>query len=130
MSSRKCIYTGKDAECEDKVIPKNGGDEVHNWANSAPCSKSYKAKKALNHPSELEIQANRASKMLELAKLDARYWELELDRIRLEITKLPEKPVSKTQQKKKEKEIKLAYIEKDIKEVNLDSILEAKKMKW
>ena len=139
MSSRKCIYTGKDANCEDKIIPKNGGDEVHNWVNSAPCNSKYKNKKARNHPTELEVSINRAFKMLELAKLDVRFWEIELNRLRVLLANTPHnnkktneepKKVSKTSEKKKEREIKVAKKELEIKEVDFQSHLNKKKMEW
>lgn len=135
MSSRKCVYTGRDANCNDKVIPKNGGDEVHNWANSVPCSDKYKAKKARNHPTELEMSINRAFKMLELAKLDVRYWEIELDRLRSQLEQEPPKKeqpskLSKTTQKKKDREVKVAYKEVEIKQIDFEKTLKEKKMVW
>lgn len=162
MDVRKCIYTGKDARVTDKVIPKNGGDEVHNWANTVPCSSVYKKNKGMDFPTELELKTNRAFKMLELAKLDIQFYthvvdidalkeavveansqEREFNRLRFEIEKAPLRVTIKNtlevkeslkssskQKKKKNKEIEMAYKEKEIIEMNLDKILNKKKMEW
>jgi hypothetical protein len=130
MSGRKCIYTGKDAEVTDKVVPKEGGDEVHNWSNSVPCSKYYKDLKGLRPPNALELQANRVFKMLELAKLDVGVYKKELARIQKQIVETLPENIQKAAKKIKDKEIELAYIEKEIQEVDLDKVLDSKKMEW
>jgi len=122
-SKRKCIYTDEEATALDKVVPKNGGDEVHNWSNSVPCSQEYKDKKGNSHPTELEVRTNRAFKMLELAKLDVVYWERELKK--LQSQNKPKK--SKNQEKIKKKEIKLAEKEQEIKEIPIEKVLEERK---
>jgi hypothetical protein len=121
--TRKCIYTGLEARCTDKVVPKKGGDECHNWANSVPCSLEYKNFKEGRDPTETELMLNRAFKMLELAKLDVVYWEREAIRLRTEIGFVP-------QTIKKEEELKVMDKEQEIKEINFDSIIEKKKMEW
>jgi len=137
MSSRKCIYTGKDANTTDKVIPKQGGDENHNWSNSVPCSKEYKDFKGLRLPTELELEANKIFKKLELAKMDVVLYEKELHRIQSEIAKtLPKVSKSDTSRtkkvlkSKKDKEIEIAHKEKEIKETNFDEVLKKKKVEW
>lgn len=150
MGSRKCVYTGKDANCTDKVIPHDGGDIDHNWANSVPCSKEYKNRKGLNMPTEIEMELNRSFKHLELAKMDVAYWEKRIEMLRelnstseveksikptekpkkeqKSVTLEPEK-ASKRQKAKKEKEIKTAYKEKEIQEVDLEKVVKKKKDK-
>ena len=137
MSSRKCIYTGKDASTTDKVIPKEGGDENHNWSNSVPCSKEYKAFKGLRLPTELELEANKVFKKLELAKLDVVLYQKEMLRIQSEIAKpLPKVSKSDTSgtkkvlKSKKEKEIEIAHTEKEIKETNFEEVIIKKKVDW
>ena len=137
MSSRKCIYTGKNANTTDKVIPKEGGDENHNWSNSVPCSKEYKDFKGLRLPTELELEANKIFKKLELAKLDVVLYEKELGRIQAEIAKtLPKVSKNDTSGTKKvlksnkEKEIEIAHTEKAIKETNFDEVIKKKKVEW
>ena len=135
MSSRKCIYTGKDAECTDKVVPKNGGDVDHNWANSAPCSKEYKNKKKLQDPSELELKANRYFYMLELAKQEVEFYTKKLKEIQLQLNPVKKKEPKKTKKKPraekiKDREIKIAQAERDIQELEFEEVLEKKKMEW
>lgn len=130
MSSRKCIYTGKNADCLDKVVPHDGGDIDHNWANSVPCSKPYKKKKGLRLPTEIEIEINRAFRMLELAKIDVDIWSKRLQKLQEELQKTKLIPaVEPTQEEKKQKqeEIKIAYKEKELQEVDLNGIIEKKK---
>lgn len=127
MSSRKCIYTGKEADCTDKVIPHDGGDIDHNWANSAPCSRSYKVQKGLEEPTELEMQINKAFKMLELAKMDMYFWEKRLKYLQDILQKDVNEPPKNS--KKKKKEVELAYQEKEISDINLDKVLKKKKNK-
>jgi len=137
MSSRKCIYTGKDAGTTDKVIPKKGGDETHNWSNSVPCSKEYKAFKGNRMPTELELKANKIFKKLELAKLDVVLYEEELHRIQSELVQnLPKVSKSDTSgtkkvlKSKKEKEIEIAHKEKEIIETDFDKVITKKKVEW
>ena len=130
MSSRKCIYTGKDAATTDKVIPKKGGDESHNWANSVPCSKEYKAIKALRPPNELEMEVNRVFKKLELALLDVQFYQDKMVEIQSILIKNLPKVDKKPKKSKKDKEVEIAHKEKEIKELSLDKVLDKKKVLW
>lgn len=126
MASRNCIYTGKKAGCTDKVIPKNEGDEVHNWANSVPCNLEYKELiKGNRMPTELEMEASKAFQQLEIAKQQVNFWEKRLESIQKQIVETLPEPKKKTSTKsKKEKEIKIAEKEKEIKELDVDKVLE------
>lgn len=134
MSSRSCIYTGLKASTTDKVIPKTGGDETHNWANSAPCSKMYKDIKARRLPNELEMNANRLHTKLELAKLDVQFYEAQLLKNQAEIRKvlgISDKNTVSSEEKspRQVKEEKIAIKEKEIIETNLETVLEERKKK-
>jgi len=110
--SRKCIYTNKEANSKDNVIPKKKiGGELHNWANKAPVSKDYKDLKQDSMPTDLEFEANQLFHKLELAKLEVKFYEDRLAEIQQKIketTKIPEK------KSKKDKEIEQMYIEKEV----------------
>lgn len=127
MSRRKCIYTGLDASTTDKVIPKLGGDENHNWSNSVPCSEKYKKFKGLRLPTELEMEANRVFKKLELAKLDVVLYEKELALIQSKINKTVPKGDTKT---KKDNQIEISQKEKEIQETSFDKVIKKKKVDW
>ena len=132
MYSRKCVYTGEKASCRDKVIPHNGGDIDHNWSNTVPCSRDYKDRKSNKMPTELEMKISRAFYELELSKKEVEFWQAEHDRLKGELeTELKVEPPKKKKNTmtKKDKEIELAYKEKEIVEMDLDSILEKNKKK-
>lgn len=125
MASRNCVYTGKKAGCTDKVIPKEGGDEVHNWTNSVPCSIEYKEFKGKRPPTEKELEACSIFYKIEMLKQELNFLEKQLHEVQQELLRsLPPKKTKKTQ---KDKEIELAYQEKEIKEVNLDKVIEKKR---
>lgn len=126
VSKRKCIYTDEEASTTDKVLPKKEGDEVHNWTNNAPCSKEYKDKKKNSHPTELELQINRAFKMLELAKLDVIFWERELKKLQGKNKKYTK---NTKKSKKIQKEIKITKKEKEIEKMDFDKVIEKRKRK-
>lgn len=136
MSKRNCIYTGLPAEKTDKVVPKEGGDESHNWINSVPCSVIYKEKvKKRKLPSDLEVQAHKTFAMLELARLDVARFEKELVEIQKKICKINN--ISNPLFKKhisKNKQIEIAYKEKEVQEMDFKEVLdleeESKKMRW
>ena len=125
MSGRKCVYTGKDANCKDKVIPHDGGDIDHNWANTVPCNSAYKNNKGNRLPTDKEMEINETFKLLELARMKVDFFEKKLKKLQEENVTLKVKKSAK--QKRKDKEIKTAYKEKEIKEVDLDKIVEKKK---
>lgn len=133
MSIRKCIYTGKDAESKDNVLPKKFiGDEIHNWANQAPCSAEYKNIKQDRLPSELELQANELFRLLELAKIRVKHYELKIEEIQQELgqntQKTEEKEPKKNKLTKKLKEEKTMIHEKKIiEEVDFDKIIDERK---
>lgn len=135
MSQRNCIYTGLPAKTTDKVVPKNGGDESHNWANSVPCSEEYKQIKQRREPNDLELEANKIFKMLELARLEVEALQGRLKENQIKILKQCglENPIFKRKKKiSKNKEIEMAYKDKELSEVNLDKVVEEKKkkLKW
>ena len=86
MSPRKCIYTNKQANATDTVIPKRLGDALHNWANRAPADSEYLKGKQNRLPTDLEMEANRLFHLLELAKLEVTYLEERLKAVQEEIT--------------------------------------------
>jgi len=127
MDVRKCIYTGKNAESKDNVIPKKILEkEIHNWANKAPVNTEYKNDKQDRLPTELEMEANEIFHRLELAKLRVSYYEAKLLEIQGNISDLT-KPISKKPKKikisKKDKQIETAIIQKEVIEIS-DSIAE------
>lgn len=129
MSERKCVYTNKSSKAKDSVIPKKHLDgEIYNWANTVPCSLEYKELKEDRMPTEDEMLANELFQNLELSRLRVRYYETKLSEVQERLSKqLPtNKPPSKKQAKKKEKEI--AHAIHDVKvvqkvEENLDKVL-------
>lgn len=84
MEGRKCIYTGKDANYTDSVIPKRHGDARHNWANKVPASSEYKKSNRL--PTDLEMEASRLFYLLEIARNEVNYLELKLQDVQEKIT--------------------------------------------
>lgn len=142
MSKRKCIYTGLDSETMDKFMPKTGGDENHNWSNSVPCSNEYKKIKGKRLPNDAEHLAYKEFMELERLRLLVSIQEGKLRLAQAIIRKkskifLPEEVeemvVEKPKKRKKiskEKEIQIAIKEKEIQEINIDKILETKKMEW
>lgn len=142
MSQRNCIYTGLPAKRTDKVIPKEGGDESHNWGNSVPCSEEYKNIKNGRQPNRLELEARdlffeMEGLRLRLQVLETRQKDLQR-RIRRENNLEPieeqlkiEEKSTKPKKINKEEQIKQAYKEKEIIDMadKLDEILEQKKNK-
>ena len=130
MSNRKCIYTNKEANGRDRVVPKSKvGNEIHNWCNYAPVNNRYKDIKKGKMPDELELQANELFRMIELHKIRVRYYEEQLEEIQNELKKRlkPDKG-----EVKKEREIKQAFIEKAVLEEHeeeIDKILDKRKKK-
>jgi hypothetical protein len=122
---RKCVYTGRDSKGRDSVLSKVNEDVAHNWANSVPCDVEYGQLKQGRLPSELEMEANRVFKLLELAKLDVSYYEQILANIQVELNEKFEKDMAKKEAKKAEKntiskkdrELEQAVIVKQVNEV-------------
>ena len=85
MDSRRCIYTNKDANTRDTVIPKDRGNVLHNWANRAPANSEYLKTKQDRLPTELEMEANRIFHLLELSRLDVVFFEEKLKEIQVAI---------------------------------------------
>jgi hypothetical protein len=81
MTIRKCIYTGKDSNAKDQVLPNN----PFNWTNKVPTTKEYKNSKNGNLPTELEMQANETFHLLELARNRVLFYEAKLKEIQDEI---------------------------------------------
>lgn len=133
MDKRKCIYTGKEADGSDNVIPKSkAGDELHNWTNKVPCNSEYKLEKQGNMPSELEMEAHEAFTLMELHRNKAKYYELKLEEIQKKICKNTEKIQKKSvkiqKKSKKDKQIEQAYIEKEVTEPEkYEEVLEKRK---
>ena len=155
---RKCIYTGKDAKSKDSVIPKQLlGEEIHNWANYAPCDSEDLQSKQDRLPSETEMQANELFKLLELSRLRVKYYEQKLAEIQQQasaietvinsnmkdgelelvnhtITKrkptFPEKPTKS--EKRRLKEMETAEAQKLVQETmqEVDRVFEKKKSLW
>ena len=133
MSQRKCIYTGLPATKTDMVVPKTGGDESHNWVNSVPCSEEYKEIKKRKEPNDLEIEANDTFRKLELARLQVERYERALQDVQTRIRKSVglDKP-KKPKKLSKDKQIEIAYKEKEIVEADFDRVIKEKKkkMEW
>lgn len=129
MDKRKCIYTGKEADGSDNVIPKSkAGDELHNWTNKVPCSSEYKLKKQGELPTELEMEAHEAFTLMELHRNKAKYYELKLEEIQKKIQKTAKKPQKTAKKSKKDKQIEQAYIEKEVTEPEkYEEVLEKRK---
>ena len=131
MTTRKCIYTGKEAEAKDSVIPKkDSGEELHNWANKAPICKDYKDLKQDRLPTEEEMELNRLFYKLELSKLDVKYYEIKISKLQKNIRIELDNIIDKKEEIKKEKEIKVSIIEKEIVEESnntIEKILENRK---
>ncbi len=135
MARRKCVFTGKRATTKNKVIPKtylSEDDNLHNWANNAPCSAEYESFKGTRMPNELEIQANEYFQLLELARIRVQFYEKKLSEVQEKLKqKLPEKP-KMTRKKKKEIEvaIKLKEVLEEIDE-HIDEVIkeDTKKVK-
>lgn len=94
MNPRKCIYTNKEANVRDAVMPKRG-DAVHNWANRAPANAQYQESKQGRLPTDLEMEANRLFYQLELAKLDVSYLEARLQEVQEQITGVKQDQIEK-----------------------------------
>jgi len=130
MSERKCVYTGLPADSMDKVVPKEGGDESHNWANSVPCSKAYKEIKKRRNPDDLEMNANTIFKKLELARLEVVKLERDLIENQKKICKKYKIHNADFKRKASKKEqIEMAYKEKEIQEMDFSEVLEENKQK-
>ena len=135
MTIRKCIYTGKDSDAKDRLLP----DNPFNWTNTAPTTKEYKEKKG-EFPTELEMQANEIFHLLELARNRVLFYEAKLAEIQKELKKydigtekeekIQEKPQKNTQKtSRKDMEIKKAIEEKEILEESEKAIEEVLKKK-
>lgn len=135
MTVRKCIYTGKDSDAKDQVLPNN----PFNWTNKVPTTKEYKEKKG-KLPTELEMQANETFHLLELARNRVLFYEAKLAEIQKELKKddictekeekiqeKPQKNIQKTS--RKDMEIKKAIEEKEILEESEKAIEEVLKKK-
>ena len=135
MTVRKCIYTGKDSDAKDQVLPNN----PFNWTNKVPTTKEYKEKKG-KLPTELEMQANETFHLLELARNRVLFYEAKLAEIQENIKKSdpntekeekiqekPQKNIQKTS--RKDMEIKKAIEEKEILEESEKAIEEVLKKK-
>ena len=135
MTVRKCIYTGKDSDAKDQVLP----DNPFNWTNKVPTTKEYKEKKG-KLPTELEMQANETFHLLELARNRVLFYEAKLAEIQKELKKddistekeekiqeKPQKNIQKTS--RKDMEIKKAIEEKEILEESEKAIEEVLKKK-
>jgi hypothetical protein len=87
MTVRKCIFTDDDSKAKTRIIPKeDAGDEIDNWCNSAPISKTYQELvKQQNLPTELEMRLNETFHLLELAKLRVVYYEAKLKKLQKEL---------------------------------------------
>lgn len=137
MSTRKCIYTGKNARSKSTVIPKELlGDNTANWAVYSPCDSDYAAYKAHTVPTELEMQANETFHFLELARLRVVFYEQKLAQIQSQILSTYKEPTPNAiteSIKTKEKQIETMVIEKEIiEEINKDieTILNNKRKLW
>lgn len=102
MERRKCIYTGKEANYTDSVIPKKNDEARHNWANKVPANSEYKKNNRI--PTDLEMEASRLFYLLEIARNEVNYLELKLQAVQEKITG------------KKAEEIEKAYHIKDLTE--------------
>lgn len=135
MTVRKCIYTGKDSDAKDQVLP----DNPFNWTNKVPTTKEYKEKKG-KLPTELEMQANETFHLLELARNRVLFYEAKLAEIQKELKKddistekeekiqeKPQKNIQKTS--RKDMEIEKAIKEKEIMEDSEKAIEEVLKKK-
>lgn len=138
MNKRKCVYTGQESNDKDSVIPRHLLKDSHNWASSVPTTTDYKNNKIDRLPTELEIQAAEVFYMLEISKLRVEFYESQLNKIQEEINKAykpketsVEKPLqneSKRSLKKKEKQIAIAEVDKEIQNIekNLNAHLHEK----
>jgi len=142
LTVRKCIYTGKDSDAKDRILP----DNPFNWANNAPTTKEYKEKKS-KYPTELEMQANETFHLLELARNRVIFYEEKLKEIQENIKKYngntenidkiqiedkitnaqPENTKISGKPKKRDLEIKKAIEEKEIMEDSKKAIEEVLK---
>jgi len=135
LTVRKCIYTGKDSDAKDQVLP----DNPFNWTNKVPTTKEYKEKKG-KLPTELEMQANETFHLLELARNRVLFYEAKLAEIQKELKKddistekeekiqeKPQKNIQKTS--RKDMEIEKAIKEKEIMEDSEKAIEEVLKKK-
>lgn len=135
MSKRKCAYTGKESECEDKVIPPSlSGGEVHNWTNRLPSSRDYKDSKAGNFPTDIEAEIQETFYLLEIARWKAKFLEDKLDKLQQENNS--RQPVKKTgvakknKEKEKKQQIEASQVIHEIVKDNqdkIDSLLAQKK---
>ena len=122
----------------DKFMPKKGGDENHNWTNDVPCSEEYKKIKGKRLPNSLEHEAYKSFMELERLRLLVSLEDAKLKEIQGKVRKkhkilLPEEKVEKPKVRKrisKDKEIEIAMKEKEVQEINVDKVLETKKMGW
>ena len=131
MSIRKCIYTNKEADSKDNVLPKSkSGNELHNWANKAPCSRVYKDFKQDRLPTEEEMELNRLFYKLEMARLDVQYYTAKIEELQGKISHEAFEKKDKKEARKKDLEIKQAFIEKEIVEEAedmMESLIKKKK---
>ena len=124
MSIRKCIYTGKEADSKDNVVPKKElGEELHNWTNKAPVSREYKEDKQDRMPTELEYELNKLFYKLEMAKMDVLYYSKKIEEAQRELRNKFEKKNNVKKQVKKDRQIKQAFKEKAV----LDAVEDVEK---
>lgn len=126
MSQRKCIYTGLPAKKTDMLMPKEGGDEIHNWTNSVPCSEEYKLIKQKQQPTDLDIEAQNLFYQSELLRLKLQIIEKRIAEVQFKIRKRNNINYSCLDKNiSKEEQIKQAYKEKEILDMvdTLDEII-------
>jgi len=130
-NERKCIYLDLQARHTGKALKCNDSDLLHNWANSSPCSPEYAAYKEGKETTEIEIKANRAFKMLELARIELKFWGDELIKIQALIREqyeTEEKQIlEKIEKTVKNRQEDAAYAEKEIMDIDFDKVLEKRK---
>ena len=134
--TRKCIYTGLDAEAKQKLISREilGEDEKHNWANYAPVCKAYEKLKEDRAPTDLEIEAHEIFYQIEILRLKLRNLEVKQDQIQSELREnLPKNSLKKVVSKAKNKQIEQAIHENQVvteAEKTIKKVLDNKKSLW
>ena len=134
MTKRACIFTGKESNDKDSVIPRHLSKDPHNWTSQVPTTTEYKEQRKDRQPTDLEIQAADAFYQIESLKIKLEFYEDRLVQIQDEInsTFVPipvEKPKNegKRAAKKKDKEIEIAEKQKDIQNMESKFIEEMRK---
>jgi hypothetical protein len=131
MTKRNCIFTGQESDTKDKVIPRHRAHDPHSWTDEVPTTSSYKEFRKDRPPTDLELKAVETFYTIELLELNLISNKAKLSDIQAEINKtFVAKPVLKPKNegkraaKKKDKEIQVAKIEKDLQ--TMDIILKGK----